>query len=104
MKQDDDDTDREEISDDESEVFVESTLSSDIEEDDLDNQQEVLHLDQARRDKMLRNNTGSTAKETEPCRYYHCLHFTSKSATSSRGHGTTIAQTPKVIRQHITRV
>jgi hypothetical protein len=54
MKQDDDDTDREEISDDESEVLGESTLSSDIEEDDLDNQQEVLHLDQARRDKIIR--------------------------------------------------
>jgi hypothetical protein len=54
MKQDDDDTDREEISDDESEVLGESTLSSDIEEDDLDNQQEVLHLDQARRGKIIR--------------------------------------------------
>jgi hypothetical protein len=54
MKQDDDDTDREEISDDESEVLGESTLSSDIEEDDLDNQQEVLHLDQARREKIIR--------------------------------------------------
>jgi hypothetical protein len=53
MKQDDDDTDREEISDDESEVLGESTLSSDIEEDHLDNQQEVLHLDQARRDKII---------------------------------------------------
>jgi len=30
-----------------------STLSSDIEEDDLDHQQEVLHLGQARRDKSL---------------------------------------------------
>jgi hypothetical protein len=30
-------------------------LSSDIEEDDLDNQQEVLHLDQARRDKTIRS-------------------------------------------------
>ena len=53
MKQDDDDTDREEISDDESEVLGESTLQSDIEEDVLDNQQEVLHRDQARRDKII---------------------------------------------------
>jgi len=53
IKQDDDDTDREEISDDESEVLGESTLSSDIEEDDLDNQQVVLHLDQVRRDKII---------------------------------------------------
>jgi len=53
MKQDSDDTDREEISDDDSEDTGESTLSSDIEEDDLDNQQEVLHLDQARRDKII---------------------------------------------------
>ena len=44
MRQDDDDTDREEISDDDSEDARESTLSSDIEEDDLDNQQEVLHV------------------------------------------------------------
>jgi hypothetical protein len=41
------------------------------------------------------NYTGSTAKETKPCRYCHCPHFTSKSATFSRGHGTTIAQTQK---------
>jgi len=54
MKQDDDDTDREEISDDDSDDAGESTLSSDIEEDDLDNQQEVLHLDQARRDRIIR--------------------------------------------------
>jgi len=45
MKQDDDHTDREEISDDDSEDAGESTLSSDIKEDDLDTQQEVLHLD-----------------------------------------------------------
>ena len=53
MKQDDDDVDRE-ISNDESEDLGESTLSSDIEEDDLDIRQEVLHLDQARRDKTIR--------------------------------------------------
>ena len=53
MKQDDDDIDRE-ISNDESEDLGESTLSSDIEEDDLDIRQEVLHLDQARRDKTIR--------------------------------------------------
>jgi len=52
-KQDDDDTDRE-ISNDESEDPGQSTLSSDIEEDDLDIRQEVLHLDQARRDKTIR--------------------------------------------------
>jgi hypothetical protein len=54
MKQDDDDIDREEISDDDSEEAGESTLSSDIKEDDSDNQQEVLHLAQARRDKIIR--------------------------------------------------
>jgi len=37
-----------------SEDTEESTLSSDIEEDDLDHQQEVLLLSQARRDKSLR--------------------------------------------------
>jgi hypothetical protein len=53
MKQDDDDTDQEEFSNDDIEHAGESTLSSDIEEDDLDNQQEVLHLDQARRDRII---------------------------------------------------
>jgi len=47
MKEDDDDTDWE-ISKKESEDCGESILSSDIEEDDLGNQQEVLHPDQAR--------------------------------------------------------
>jgi len=53
MQQDDNNTDRE-ISENESEDLRESTLSSDIEEDDLDNQQEVLHLNQARRDWTIR--------------------------------------------------
>jgi hypothetical protein len=53
MKQDDDDTDREEFSNDDIEHAGESTLSSDIEQDDLDNQQEVLHLHQACRDKII---------------------------------------------------
>ena len=39
------------------------------------------------------NYKGSTAKETEPFRYCHCLRSTSKSATSSWGDSTTIAQT-----------
>ena len=52
MKQDDDDTNRE-ISKNECEDLGESTLLSDIEEDNLDNQQEVLHPDQARRDKTI---------------------------------------------------
>jgi len=55
MKQDDNDTDRE-ITDNESEDLGESTLLSDIEEDDLGNQQEVLHLDQVRRDMMIRTS------------------------------------------------
>jgi hypothetical protein len=50
MKQDD--TNRE-ISENESEDLGESTLLSDIEEDNLDNQQKVLHLDQVRRDKTM---------------------------------------------------
>jgi len=53
MKQDENDTDRE-IGENESEDLGVSTLSSDIEEDDLDNQQEVLHQDQACRDKTIR--------------------------------------------------
>jgi hypothetical protein len=54
MIQGDDDTDREEISDDNSEPAGESTWPSDIEEDDFDNRQEVLHLDQACHDKIIR--------------------------------------------------
>jgi len=52
-KEDDDDTDWA-ISENEREVPGESTLSSDIEEDHLGNQQEVLHLDQPCRDKSIR--------------------------------------------------
>jgi hypothetical protein len=52
MKQDDDDTDWE-ISNDQSEDLEESTLSSEIEKDDLDNHQEIQHLDLARRDKTI---------------------------------------------------
>jgi len=53
MKQDDDDTDRE-ISQNESEDPGVSSCSSDIEEDDLDNQLEVQHLDKARCDMTIR--------------------------------------------------
>ena len=51
LKQDDD-TDQE-SSDDESKDPAESTLLSDIEEDDLDHQQEVLLLGQAHRERSL---------------------------------------------------
>ena len=43
-----------EIEVDDSENTRESTLSSDIKDDDFDHQQQVLHLGQARRDKALR--------------------------------------------------
>jgi len=52
MKQDDDDTDRE-IRENAIEDPEESTVSSDIEEDDLDNQPEVQHRNQARRDQTI---------------------------------------------------
>jgi hypothetical protein len=52
MKQDDDDIDRE-ISNDKSGDLGESTLSSDIEEHDLNIWQEVLHLDQACHDNTI---------------------------------------------------
>jgi hypothetical protein len=54
IKQDDDNSDQE-LSKNECEDLGESTLSSDIEEDDLDNQQDVLHLDKSRRDKSIRS-------------------------------------------------
>jgi len=53
MRQDDDITDGE-IGNDENEYPGESTWSSDIEEDNSENQQGVLHLDQACLDKTLR--------------------------------------------------
>jgi hypothetical protein len=54
MKQDNDDTNWE-ISNEESEGVGESTLSSEIEDDDLNNpQHEVLHLDQVSLDKTIR--------------------------------------------------
>jgi len=56
MKQDDNATNRE-SRENEREDFGESTLSSDIEEDHLDNQQEVLHLDQACHDETIRTTT-----------------------------------------------
>jgi hypothetical protein len=43
-----------EIGDDDCEDTGESTISSDIEDDDLDYEQKVIHLGQARRDKSLR--------------------------------------------------
>jgi hypothetical protein len=52
IKQHDDDTDRE-ISNDESDDPGQSTMSSNMEEDDLDIRQKVLHLDQARHDKTI---------------------------------------------------
>jgi len=45
------------INSDQSEDPAESTLSSDIEQEDLDNRQEVLHLDQARHAKTLQTAT-----------------------------------------------
>jgi len=53
VMQDDNDTDRE-ISENESQDIRESTLSCNIEEDDLDSQQEVQHLDHARCDETIR--------------------------------------------------
>jgi hypothetical protein len=53
IQQEDDDTDQE-ITDNEREDTGESRLSSEIEDDDLNNQQEVLHLDQACCDKTIR--------------------------------------------------
>ena len=62
MKRDDNETDRE-ISNNESHDLGESTLSSDIEEDNLDNQQEVLHRDQACHDKTIRTTRVPPRKE-----------------------------------------
>jgi hypothetical protein len=52
IKQNDNDTDPE-ISENESEHLGEFTLSSDIKEDDLDNWQEIPHLDQVRHDMTI---------------------------------------------------
>ena len=61
MNQDDDDTDWEIIND-ESEDAGESTLSSDIEKDDLAIRQQVLHLGQARHDKTIQTTWVSLPK------------------------------------------
>jgi hypothetical protein len=53
MKRDDDDTNRQ-ITNGGTEDLGETTLSSNIEEDDLEIRQEVLHLEQAGRDKTIR--------------------------------------------------
>jgi len=53
MKQNDNNIDWEEISDNDSEDAGESTLSSKIEEDNLDNQQAVPRLDQVCGDKII---------------------------------------------------
>jgi hypothetical protein len=53
MKQDDDDIDQG-ISNDESEDPAEYTLSSDVDEDNLDIRQVFLHLDQVRSDTTIR--------------------------------------------------
>ena len=50
------------------------------------------------------NAKASTTNETEGCGYCHCMHFTSKSATSSFCHRTTIAQTPNVNYRYIMRL
>jgi hypothetical protein len=61
MTKDDNDTQRE-ISENESEDLEESTLSFDIEEDNLENQQEVLQVDQACRDKTIRTTSDPPPK------------------------------------------
>jgi len=45
---------------------------------------------------VITHYKGSTARETEPCQYCHCLPSTSKFPKSSLGNGTTTAQMPKV--------
>jgi len=62
MNQDDDDTDWE-ISNNESEDPGKSTLSSEMEEDDLDIRQEVLHLDQARCGERMQTTRVSLPKK-----------------------------------------
>ena len=62
MAQDDDNSDQE-LSGNESEHPGESTLSSAIEEDNLDNKQKFLHLDQTCRDKSIRTTRGPRPKK-----------------------------------------
>ena len=62
MKQDDDDTNCE-ISNDKSEDPGESTLLCDIEEDDSDNRQDVRHLYQVHREKIIRTTWVPLPKE-----------------------------------------
>jgi hypothetical protein len=45
---------------------------------------------------VVTNYKGSTAKDTEPCRYCYCLPSASKFPKSTWGNGTTTAQMPKL--------
>jgi hypothetical protein len=63
MRQDDDDTDRD-ISENECEAAGVSTLSSDIKEENLFKQQEVIHLDQAPCDTTIRTTRVPLATKT----------------------------------------
>jgi hypothetical protein len=83
------------IGDDDSEDPGKSTISSDIIKDNWDHHQEVLHLGAL--GQVIMHFKGSTAKVTEPCRYFHCTPSASKFPKSTSTNGTTTAQTPKGI-------
>jgi len=93
INQDDDDTDRE-IRNEQSQDPCESTLSSEIEEDDLDIQQEVLHLDQARRDKTIR-----TTKVPLPKKRSRADTVIPRTPLQNRQHPVTAIALPLLERQ-----
>jgi len=80
MKQDDDKIDRE-INNDQSEDLGQSTLSSHIEEDDLDIQQEVLHLDQAHHEKTIQ-----TTRDPPPKKWSHANTVIARTPLPSLRH------------------
>jgi hypothetical protein len=66
MKQDNHDSDWEEISYDKCKDPAESTLSSNTEKDDLDNPQEVLYLNQVPQDKIIRTTRVPMLNQLNP--------------------------------------
>ena len=94
MTQDDDNTDREEISDDESEDAAESTLSYDIEQYDFNNQEEVLHQDQAHRDKIQR-----TARVLLPKQQNHADTVIARTSLPNLRHPAGAMASPLLKRQ-----
>jgi len=102
-KQDDDDTDRK-ISKNKSEDPGESTLSSNIEEDNLNDQQDVLHSDQAHHYETIQTTRVPLPKQQSSADTVIACTALPNLRHLAGAIKTTIAQAPKVNHQHIMQV